>query len=55
MFSDRRQGPGQSSFEPHAFDDHRRDRHRNLDVRRDLQGFGCAVVPRSEPTSGTAA
>ena len=54
MFSDRRQGPGQSSFEPHAFDDHRRDRLRNLDVMRDLQGLGCAVVPCSEATSAAA-
>jgi hypothetical protein len=51
IFSDRRQGP---SLDPHAFDDHRRDRQRNSDVSRDLQGLGCAVVSRSEPTSAVA-
>ncbi len=48
IFSDRRQGPGPSNPAPHAYDDHRRDRQRNADVSRDLQGLGCAVVPRSE-------
>ena len=51
IFSDRRQAPGPPSSEPHAFDDHRRDRQRNSDVSRDLHGLGCAVVPRSEPTA----
>jgi len=51
IFSDRRQGPGQSSFEPHPFDGHRRDRQRNSDVSRDLRGLGCAIVPRSEAPS----
>jgi hypothetical protein len=54
IFSDRRQGPGRPSFEPRAFDEHRRDRQRNSEVSRDLQGLGCAVVPRSEATSATA-
>ena len=53
IFSDRRQGPRQP--EPHAVDDHRRrDRQRNSDVSRDLQGLGCAVVPRSEATPAAA-
>jgi hypothetical protein len=54
IFSDRRQGPRQP--EPHAFDDHRRrDRQRNnSDVSRDLQGLGCAIVPRSEATPAAA-
>jgi hypothetical protein len=51
IFSDRRQGPGPPSSEPHPFEDHRRDRQRNLDVSRDLRGLGCAVVSRSEATS----
>ena len=55
IFSDRRQGPGQPTFEPYTFDDHRRrDRLRNTDVSRDLQGLGCAVVPRSEATPAAA-
>ena len=55
IFSDRRQGPGQPTFEPYTFDDHRRrDRLRNPDVSRDLQGLGCAVVPRSEATPAAA-
>jgi hypothetical protein len=54
IFSDRRQGPGQPSFDPYALDDHRRDRQRNSAVTRDLQGLGCAVVSRSEPASASA-
>jgi len=55
IFSDRRQDPSPPSLEPHAFDDHRRrDRQRNSDVSRDLQGLGCAVVPRSEATPAAA-
>jgi hypothetical protein len=53
IFMDRREGPGQRGVEPQDFDDHRRDRRRNLDINSDLHGLGCAVVPRSEPTSGT--
>ena len=47
IFMDRRQGPGQRGVEPHEFDDHRRDRLRNVDVKIELHGLGCAVVPRS--------
>jgi len=54
IFMDRRQGPGQRGVEPHEFDDHRRDRLRNVHINSDLHGLGCAVVPRSEPASGTA-
>jgi hypothetical protein len=54
IFSDRRQGPGPPGLEPHAPEEHRRDRKRNSDVSRDLQGLGCAVVSRSEATSTVA-
>lgn len=54
IFSDRRQGPHHPTFEPRALDDHRRDRQRNAAVTRDLQGLGCAIVPRSEPASASA-
>ena len=54
ILMDRRQGPGPRRVEPQQFDDQRRDPRRNSDINRDLHGLGCAIVPRSEPTSATA-
>ncbi len=46
IFQDRRQGPRESRIESNEFSTHHRDPLRNVQVSRDLQGLGLAVVHR---------